>query len=218
MLQTLTEENYLKGIYRISQKKEIKITPTAIAEELNVNAASVVDMIKKLSEKKLITYDKVKGAKLTDRGNIVALTIIRNHRLWEVFLIEKLGYSWDMVHDIAEQLEHIKDAELADRLYKFLGKPDYDPHGDPIPRSNGVMPQTVTTFLSDINVGKICRVAAVKDTSTIFLQYLLQLSVSIGTKIKVINKIAYDGSMNIQIGKEVKTIVSKKFADSILVD
>ncbi len=217
-MNSLTEENYLKGIFRISQKKDIKITPTAIAEELNVNAASVVDMIKKLTEKKLITYDKVKGAKLTDKGSKSALTIIRNHRLWEVFLIEKLGYSWDVVHDIAEQLEHIKHSELADRLDKFLGYPDYDPHGDPIPKSNGEMPNAVTTLLSEIEVGKTCRVAAVKDTSSMFLQYLLQLPVSIGTKIKVLDKIAFDGSMSIQIGKDIKTMVSKKFAESLLVD
>ncbi len=217
-MNSLTEENYLKGIFRISQKKDIKITPTAIAEELSVNAASVVDMIKKLTEKELISYDKVKGAKLTGKGSKAALTIIRNHRLWEVFLIEKLSYSWDVVHDIAEQLEHVKHSELAGRLDKFLGYPDYDPHGDPIPKSNGEMPTSVKKLLSEIEVGKTCRVAAVKDTSSMFLQYLLQLPVSIGTKIKVLDKIAFDGSMSIQIGKDIKTMVSKKFAESLLVD
>lgn len=218
MAQTLTEENYLKAIYRLSLNGDNKITPTAIAEEISVNAASVVDMIKKLTEKELIIYDKVKGAKLTDRGSKTALAIIRSHRLWEVFLIEKLGYSWDVVHEIAEQLEHIKHPELADRLDKFLEYPDYDPHGDPIPKSNGEMPNLVKTLLSEIEVGKTCRVAAVKDTSSIFLQYLLELTVSIGTKIKVLDKIAFDGSMSIQIGKEMKTIVSKKFAENLLVD
>lgn len=218
MAQTLTEENYLKAIYRLSLNGDNKITPTAIADEISVNAASVVDMIKKLTEKELIIYDKVKGAKLTDRGSKTALTIIRNHRLWEVFLIEKLGYSWDVVHEIAEQLEHIKHPELADRLDKFLEYPDYDPHGDPIPKSNGEMPNLVKTLLSEIEVGKTCRVAAVKDTSSIFLQYLLELTVSIGTKIKVLDKIAFDGSMSIEIGKEMKTIVSKKFAENLLVD
>ena len=217
-MQSLTEENYLKAIYRLSQKGNIKITPTAIAEEISVNAASVIDMIKKLSEKKLITYDKIKGAKLLDKGNKAALSIIRNHRLWEVFLLEKLGYSWDIVHEIAEQLEHIKHPELADRLDKFLGNPQYDPHGDPIPKSNGEMPNTVKTLLSEIEVGKTCRVAAVKDTSPVYLQYLLQLSVNIGTKIKLLEKIPFDGSMTIQIGKDTKTTVSKKFAESLLVD
>ena len=144
--------------------------------------------------------------------------IVRKHRLWECFLVEKLDFSWDEVHDIAEQLEHIKHPELADRLDKFLGSPQYDPHGDPIPKSNGEMPNTVKTLLSEIEVGKTCRVAAVKDTSPVFLQYLLQLSVSIGTKIKLLEKILFDGSMIIQIGKDTKTIVSKKFAESLLVD
>ncbi len=115
-------------------------------------------------------------------------------------------------------MEHIKDEKLVERLDKFLGFPEYDPHGDPIPKSNGELPNAVKTLLSEIEVGKTCRVAAVKDTSTIFLQYLQQLSVSIGTKVKVIDKILFDGSMNIQIGKDIKTIVSKKFAESLLVE
>ncbi len=216
-MSSLTEENYLKAIYQLSLKEKTKITPTSIAEKVSVNAASVVDMIKKLAEKKLISYDKTKGAKLTDKGAKVALEIVRNHRLWEVFLLQKLGYSWDVVHEIAEQLEHIKHDELADRLEKFLGFPEYDPHGDPIPKSNGEMPKTVNTLLCDIEVGKTCRVSAVKDTSPMFLQYLLQLSVSIGTKIKVLDKIPYDGSLSILIGKDLKTAVSGKFAESLLV-
>ncbi len=214
---TLTEENYLKAIFLLSQKENEKITPTLIAEEMNINAASVVDMIKKLSEKKLISYDKTKGTKLTDKGNKIALNIVRKHRLWEVFLLEKLGYSWDVVHEIAEQLEHIKHDELADRLDKLLGFPEYDPHGDPIPKSNGEMPRAITTMLSEIEIGKTCQVAAVKDTSAVFLQYLEQLSINIGTKIKVLDKILFDGSMAIQIGKDFKTTVSKKFAESLLV-
>jgi DtxR family transcriptional regulator, Mn-dependent transcriptional regulator len=217
-MHSLTEENYLKAIYSLSQNGGNKITPTLIAEELAVNAASVIDMIKKLTQKKLISYDKTKGAKLTEKGSKAAISIIRNHRLWEAFLLEKLGYSWDVVHDIAEQLEHIKHPELADRLDKFLGYPDYDPHGDPIPKSNGEMPNTFKTTLSEIEIGKSCRVAAIKDTSSLFLQYLQQLPVGIGTKIKVLDKIDFDGSMSVQIGRDIKTMVSKKFADSLLVD
>ena len=216
-MHTLTEENYLKAIYRLSQKKVDKITPTVLAEEMSINAASVVDMIKKLTNKKLISYDKKKGANLTKNGNKIALDIVRKHRLWEVFLLEKLGYSWDVVHEIAEQLEHIKHDELADHLDKFLGYPVYDPHGDPIPNAKGEIPLTTNTLLSEIEEGKTCRVTAVKDTSAVFLKYLEQMSVSIGTRIKVIEKIPFDGSMNIQIGKEVKTTVSKKLADSLFV-
>lgn len=217
-MRSLTEENYLKAIYRISLNKKLKISPTAIADEMGVSAASVIDMIKKLSEKKLISYDKVKGAKLLERGQKEAVAIIRNHRLWEVFLLEKLNYSWDEIHDIAEQLEHVKHPELADRLDAFLGHPEYDPHGDPIPKSNGEIPTTVKTLLSEIEIGNSCRVVAVKDTSSVFLQYLEQLSVNIGTKIKVLDIVPFDNSMLLQIGKEIKTTVSKRFAESLLVD
>lgn len=217
-MRSLTEENYLKAIYRISLNRKLKISPTAIADEMGVSAASVIDMIKKLSEKKLISYDKVKGAKLLERGQKEAVAIIRNHRLWEVFLLEKLNYSWDEIHDIAEQLEHVKHPELADRLDAFLGHPEYDPHGDPIPKSNGDIPTTVKTLLSEIEIGKSCRVVAVKDTSSVFLQYLEQLSVNIGTKIKVLDIVPFDNSMLLQIGKEIKTTVSKRFAESLLVD
>jgi DtxR family Mn-dependent transcriptional regulator len=217
-MQSLTEENYLKAIYLLTQKINTKITPTAIAEKISVNPASVVDMIKKLSEKKLIEYNKAKGAKLTDTGYKLALNIVRNHRLWEVFLSDKLGYSWDVVHEIAEQLEHIRHSELSDRLDAFLGFPEYDPHGDPIPKSDGAVPNSFTTVLSEINIGKKCRVVAVKDTSTVFLQYLQQLSISIGTTIEVLGKIQFDGSMNIQINSTITTNVSRKFGENLLVD
>lgn len=217
-MRSLTEENYLKAIYRLSLNKKKKISPTAISEEMGVSAASVVDMIKKLSEKKLINYDKVKGAKLLDRGQKEAVAIIRNHRLWEVFLLEKLDYGWDEIHDIAEQLEHVKHPELADRLEAFLGHPEYDPHGDPIPKSNGDIPITATTLLSEMQIGKNCRVVAVKDTSSVFLQYLEQLSVNIGTEIYVLDIVPFDNSMLLQIGKKIKTTVSRRFAESLLVD
>jgi len=217
-MQSLTEENYLKAIYLLTQKKDTKITPTAIAEKISVNPASVVDMIKKLSEKELIEYNKLDGAKLTDTGSKLALNIVRNHRLWEVFLSDKLGYSWDVVHEIAEQLEHIRHAELSDRLDAFLGFPEYDPHGDPIPKSNGAVPNTFTTVLSDIEIGKKCQVVAVKDTSSIFLQYLQELNISIGTTLEVLAKIQFDGSMNILINSNSTTNVSKKFTENLLVD
>lgn len=216
-MNSLTEENYLKAVYRLSQMGEEKISLTAIAAELGVNAASVVDMIKKLSEKKLIHYQKKSGAELTDQGMAVALSIVRNHRLWEVFLVEKLGYSWDVVHDIAEQLEHVKHGELADRLDDYLGHPKYDPHGDPIPNSDGIVPSTPNTLLSEIEAGKSGKVAAIRDTSPLFLQYLERLSIQIGTRIEVIEKIPYDDSIVIQPEDAEKTTVSKKLADSLLV-
>lgn len=215
-MNTLTEENYIKAIYKLSQKDLQKITPTAIAEEIEVNAASVIDMLKKLTDKKLIIYDKKDGARLTSGGSRLALAIVRKHRLWEVFLFEKLGYSWDEIHDMAEQLEHIQHDDLADRLDEFLGFPEYDPHGDPIPKSNGSIPKLPKTLLADMPIGDACQVVAIKDTSSVFLQYLKQLSVDIKTKIVIIDKVAFDDSLIILIDGN-KTIVSQKFAESIYV-
>ena len=173
-------------------------------------------MVKKLVGQKLIKYNKKTGAIFTNQGNKIALDIVRKHRLWEVFLSKKLNYSWDVVHDIAEQLEHIKHNELADRLDKYLGYPDFDPHGDPIPNADGEFPITTSTILSEIQEGKACRVTAVNDASPEFLKYLEQLKIQIGTKIKVIEKIPFDGSFVLEIGK-IRTSVSKKVAISLFV-
>ncbi|MDB5125826.1 metal-dependent transcriptional regulator [Mucilaginibacter sp.] len=217
-MHTLSEENYLKCIYRLGQDKGQKITPTAIAESLGNNPASVVDMIRKLTDKQLIVYDKKKGVELTAQGQKDATLIVRRHRLWEVFLLEKLGYHWDEIHDIAEELEHIKDATLADRLDKFLGFPEYDPHGDPIPKANGKMAKRYSTTLADLKPGSQCRVAAVKDTTSAFLQYLIKLDINIGTKIQLIEKISFDSSLVISIDGNERTTVSQKFGESLLID
>lgn len=216
-MNTLSEENYLKAILRLSQKPDEKITPTSIAEALGNNAASVVDMIRKLTDKQLIEYDKKKGVRLTPQGLKDSVLIVRKHRLWEVFLLEKLGYHWDEIHDIAEELEHIKDDTLADRLDQFLGFPEHDPHGDPIPKANGKLPKTYTVSLADAQLGAVCRVAAVRDTSAAFLQYLLKLGIGIGTQIQVQEKISFDGSLVIRIGDQQETTVSQKFSENILI-
>jgi DtxR family Mn-dependent transcriptional regulator len=214
---THSEENYLKAIYNLSNSGDEKISPTTIAEKLGNNPASVIDMLKKLTEKKLIRYEKTKGAKLTEKGLKTALALVRNHRLWEVFLLEKLNYSWDEVHNIAEQLEHVHHPELADRLDKYLDFPQYDPHGDPIPNANGQVAALPSTTLDEVTAGKICRVVAVKDTSPTFLQYLERLNIRIGVPIKVLDKIDYDGSVAIQVDKN-KATVSEKFTRNIVVD
>jgi len=216
-MQTLSEENYLKVIYLLDKKNQKKISPTAIAEALGNNPASVVDMLKKLVEKKLIQYEKTKGVKLTASGRSIALAIVRKHRLWEVFLLEKLGYTWDEVHEMAEQLEHVHHDELADRLDKFLGYPEYDPHGDPIPSATGEAPVAYKTSLAEMGIGANCQVVAVKDTSTPFLQYLKKLGIGIGTKISLIEKIPFDNSIVITAGSNTKTTVSKIFAENLLV-
>ncbi len=217
-MHTLSEENYLKAIYNLDKQGLTKITPTAITESLGNNPASVVDMLKKLVEKKLLQYEKSKGVKLTRTGQNVAISIVRKHRLWEAFLLEKLGYGWDEVHDIAEQLEHVYHPELADRLDKYLGFPQYDPHGDPIPKANGESAVSYKTLLAEIDENKKCRVVAVKDTSTPFLQYLRKLNIGIGTSISVIEKIPFDGSLTISINNELQQTVSRLFADNLLVE
>lgn len=216
-MQTLSEENYLKAIYNLDKQGLKKITPTAIAEALSNNPASVVDMIKKLVEKKFLNYEKTKGVKLTEKGKAIAISIVRKHRLWEAFLLDKLGYGWEEVHEIAEQLEHVHHPDLADRLDTFLGFPQYDPHGDPIPKANGETAVTYKTLLAEIAEGKNCKVVAVKDTSTHFLQYLKKLDIAIGTKITLVEKIPFDNSIIIMIGKGAKTTVSQVFAESLLV-
>jgi DtxR family Mn-dependent transcriptional regulator len=217
MKQTLSEENYLKAIFHIGRQGQYKASTTTIAEALGNNPASVVDMIHKLVQKKLIQYDKTRGAKLTEKGLKAALQIVRKHRLWEVFLHDKLGYHWDEIHEMAEQLEHIQQDDLADRLERFLGHPEYDPHGDPIPKADGQMPRVPRKTLSEVPPGQSCQVVGVKDTSATFLQYLLQLKIGIGTRLKVNFKIEFDGSLNITPARATPITVSKKFVESILV-
>lgn len=215
-MHTLSEENYLKVIFNLSASGD-KITPTAIAEALSNNPASVIDMIRKLSEKDLISYNKKNGASLTSSGYKAGVNIVRKHRLWEVFLKNKLNYTWDEVHDIAEQLEHIQHPDLANRLDEFLGFPQYDPHGDPIPQANGKMAKPYKTTLADVDAGKNCQVFAVKDTSSTFLQYLQKLGIDIGTKISLVEKIAFDDSIVIAVEGGGNTTVSRKFAEHVLV-
>ncbi|MET1057116.1 MAG: metal-dependent transcriptional regulator [Pedobacter sp.] len=216
MKKTYSEENYLKAIYHLG-KSDNKVSPKAIADALENNPASVIDMLKKLQDKDLISYDKVQGAILSHSGEAAALDIIRKHRLWEVFLVEKLQYGWDEVHAIAEQLEHIHDEQLAKKLDDFLGNPSFDPHGDPIPAQNGKMPVYASTRLSDTEADQLCKVGSVRDTSTAFLKYLKQLKVGLGSSIRVIEKMEFDQSMIISIDEGEPKTVSSKMTDNILV-
>jgi len=216
MKKTYSEENYLKAIYHIG-KSENKVSPKAIADALDNNPASVIDMLKKLQDKNLISYDKIQGAILTVSGELTALDVIRKHRLWEVFLVEKLHYGWDEVHDIAEQLEHIHDDKLAKKLDDFLGNPAFDPHGDPIPAPNGKMPVYANKRLSEIEAGQSCKVGSVRDTSAPFLQYLKQLHVGLGSQIEVVERMEFDQSMVIIIDNGAPKTVSSKMTDNILV-
>lgn len=213
-----TEENYIKAIYALSERsKSFDTSTNEIAIRINTKPPSVSDMLRRLTAKKLVTYQKYKKVQLTKTGKQVAIQIIRKHRLWEVFLHEKLNFTWDEVHEVAEQLEHIHSEKLTQRLEEYLGFPQYDPHGDPIPSATGELKEPKRLMLSEISVGQSCQVVGVKDSSTDFLQYLHQMDVGIGTKIKVIEIIAFDSSLIVSFKKGKESTVSKKFADNVLV-
>jgi len=203
---TLTEENYLKAILAISLNTDGKVSTNAIANEIGTSAASVSDMLKKLQDKKLIKYEKYKGVLLSKKGESKAINILRKHRLWETFLVNKLAFSWGEVHDVAEQLEHIKSEELVNRLDAFLGFPQFDPHGEPIPTKEGNLPKSNTVPLNEIKKGTKGKVMGVTLDETSFLDYLTRLNISIGTEIKVLETIRFDQSLSIKIEKQTQHI------------
>ncbi len=208
MTTTLTEENYLKAIYHISQSSDVEVSTNAIAKKIDAKASSVTDMLKKLADKNLITYIKYKGVTLTEKGRLTAIDIVRKHRLWEVFLVDKLNFSWDEVHDVAEQLEHIKSPKMINELDAFLEFPTHDPHGDPIPDKNGQIQRTDKIVLSKTDVGKTYTCVGVIDSSSDFLKYLDKHQIGLGTKFQVIEKEDFDQSMTFNINS--KTIVMSK--------
>jgi DtxR family Mn-dependent transcriptional regulator len=215
-MYTLAEENYLKAIYHLELKIVGEISTNAIAESMETKPSSVTDMVQKLAEKKMLVYKRYKGAQLTEIGRKVAANVIRKHRLWEVFLVEKLNFQWDEVHEIAEQLEHIQSEELIKRLDKFLGSPDFDPHGDPIPDEYGVLKPTEKKLLSEIDKNEQGVCVGVKESSPEFLQYLDKKKISIGTRITVLGKEFFDGSMVLRVGNE-QFFLSKTVAENIYV-
>ncbi|MAP81713.1 MAG: iron-dependent repressor [Aequorivita sp.] len=215
-MMTFAEENYLKAIFHLELESAGEISTNAIAESMETKPSSVTDMVQKLAEKKMLVYKRYKGAQLTDKGRKIAASVIRKHRLWEVFLVEKLKFHWDEVHDIAEQLEHIQSDELITRLDKYLGSPDFDPHGDPIPDKHGVLKRTEKKLLSKLEKNQQGVCVGVKESNSEFLQYLDKKKISIGTKIKVLGKEFFDGSMVIQVGKD-QSFISKTVADNLYV-
>ena len=215
-MTTLTEENYLKAILSISLTTNGKVSTNAIADEINTSAASVSDMLKKLQEKKLIKYQKYKGLKLSKKGYNLAISIIRKHRLWETFLVNKLSFNWSEVHDIAEQLEHIKSTELINKLDAYLNYPKFDPHGEPIPTQTGKIPTSNTTALNKLKKGSKGSVMGVTLDEKTFLDYLTKLNISIGTQIILLEKIDFDQSLNIK--RENKEFhISKNVAEHLLI-
>ena len=213
---SLTEENYLKAVLLLTNIDPEGAGTNDLASKLDVKPATVNNMVKKLKQKSLLHYEKYAKITLTEKGRKMALNVLRMHRLWETFLYEKLDFSWDEVHEVAEQLEHIRSPKLIERLDKFLDYPEYDPHGDPIPSAEGELPVMATLLLSDLAAGQTCRVSAVKDTSSVFLQYLERLSIGIETELAVVEQIPYDHSLVLEVNGAQVT-VSKKLAENLLV-
>ncbi|MFN6947171.1 MAG: metal-dependent transcriptional regulator [Cytophagaceae bacterium] len=212
-----TEENYLKAIYHLSDHGSKEVNTNAISEALHTKPASVSDMLKKLAAKKVINYIKYQGVTITQNGKKEALQIIRKHRLWEVFLVEKLNFNWDEVHEIAEQLEHIQSKLLIKRLDEFLGYPVYDPHGDPIPNEEGEFNPKAKISLNEADINSVNVVVGLKETSALFLQYLDKTGIYIGAKIKVIDRVEFDLSMEIQIDNKKTVLVSNEVVKNIYV-
>jgi DtxR family Mn-dependent transcriptional regulator len=214
-MHTFTEENYLKSIYHLLEHTE-QATTNDIAAALSTRAASVTDMLKRLADKKLINYTRYQGVSLTPAGQKIALGIIRKHRLWEHFLVEKLHFKWDQVHDMAEELEHISSTELINRLDELMNYPQFDPHGDPIPSADGeIKAQLLHTALS------LCQnqcgvVAGVSNHSASFLQYLEKIQLTIGKEIRVAEVTEYD--LCIELKSENKQLnISREVAKNLLI-
>ena len=213
---TISEENYIKVIYHLSLVSPKGVNTNAIAGMLETKASSVTDMMKKLSDKDLVSYLKYQGVTLTEKGLHSAKMIVRKHRLWEVFLVDKLGFSWDEVHEIAEELEHIKSEQLINKLEAFLGFPIADPHGDPIPDENGIIKKIEKQLLSEVEINASFHCVGVKDSSTDFLKYLDKQKIALGSVVKVIDKEDFDDTLTVEIDGKRLTI-SNKIANNLYV-
>jgi DtxR family Mn-dependent transcriptional regulator len=217
MAISFTEENYLKVIHRLSEATQEDISTNAVAEQMQTKAASVTDMLRKLADKGWVNYQKYQGVRLSPTGEKIALSIVRKHRLWELFLVEKMGFNWDEVHEIAKQLEHIESDELVNKLDEYLGFPKTDPHGDPIPNKDGILPELAYSQLSEIKANKTCKLMGVAQDSTVFLQLLTKLNLSLGAKLDIQEINEFDRSIFVSINDAAPIFISHEVAKNILV-
>ncbi|MBI1288352.1 MAG: metal-dependent transcriptional regulator [Flavobacteriales bacterium] len=216
MANSFTEENYLKQIYKLSKKSDKGVSTNALAERLDTKASSVTDMLQKLAAKKFVNYQKYQGVTLTKKGQKIAVNIIRKHRLWEVFLVDNLGFGWDEVHDVAEELEHINSDVLVERLDRFLGFPKYDPHGGPIPDSEGNFPAPARVKLDEFEVGKQSKVMGITEHSESFLAYMKKIGLDLGVEFKLTERHDFDRSVEIELNGKIVQL-SHEVAKNIFV-
>jgi DtxR family Mn-dependent transcriptional regulator len=218
MKLTKNEEDYLKALFHlIVEQEEEKPGTNMLAEYMGISPASVNGMLKKLKVKSLVHYEKYGKLELTSEGQEIALRLIRKHRLWETFLHDHMNFTWDEVHDVAEQMEHIKSEKLIEELEKFLGFPKVDPHGAVIPTAKGEYKILPKVTLSEMDAGQECRLKSVKDGSVAFLQYVTKLGLELSSKMKIIERQDFDDSLIIEFDDK-KVAVSKKFADNVFVE
>jgi len=215
-MNSQSEEDYLKALYHLEMEFD-SVSTNSIADYLDMKPSSVTDMLKKLAEKKFINYQKYKGTSLTKKGKLIALSIIRKHRLWETFLVDKLGFGWDQVHIIAEQLEHIKSEEFFENLDNFLGNPKYDPHGDPIPNKDGEIEKMNQKLLVELKASQKGIITGVKKGTASLLNYLDKEKVKLGDSIKVIEILEFDGTYIVEINKR-KLTFSEKICQNLLLE
>jgi DtxR family Mn-dependent transcriptional regulator len=199
-----SEENHIKAIYHL--QKDGSVTTNELAAELKTRPASITDMMKKLRTKKLVHYEAYKGFRLTAEGRKLALIIIRRHRLWEFFLAEKLKFSWEEVHEVAEDLEHVSSKKLIDKLDEYLGFPRFDPHGDPIPDAQGRIETSKQVCLTELPPNKQGIVCYVSDQSSGMLELLGHKKIGIGTRVEIRKRFSYDQSMEIKVKQQITTI------------
>ena len=216
MKYSVSKENYIKAVYHLQQELE-SVSTNALAEALKTRPASVTDMLKKLKSQKLLQYEKYKGVKLTAEGKKLAILIIRKHRLWECFLVQKLNFGWEEVHEVAEELEHISSRKLIDQLDAFLEFPQCDPHGDPIPDAQGKMPELKKMAVCDMQVNSAGTVNGISDQSQDMLELLKHKNISIGTRLEVKRKFMADGSMEIKIFNQQLVTISDHVAKNLWV-
>lgn len=213
-----SEENYLKEIFHLSVQNAKRVSTNRLADRLNTKASSITDMLKKLAEKRLVSYVKYKGCTLTLEGEQIAIQIIRKHRLWETFLVKKLSFGWEEVHEVAEQLEHIDSAKLIDSLDRFLDYPKFDPHGDPIPDKDGKIEYRSSNLkLVDVAIKTSVEIVRVNEDSLSLLKFLEQQKLTLGTKLEILEKFPFDDSVRIRVADKREINLSKKVTENISV-
>lgn len=216
-MNSLTEENYLKAVFSLSKDKP-EVNVNDLSKRLGIKMPTVTSMMKKLAAKKLVHYESYKPLKLTEKGKKEAALVIRKHRLTEMFLVEKMGFGWEQVHEIAEQIEHIRSPEFFAKMDELLGYPKLDPHGSPIPDKNGKMVWAVYRKLSECKQDDTVKITAVINTTEEFLKFLNIREIHLGVKIKIISYEPFDNTMVVRYDKHSSETLSHTVCERLLVE